>query len=358
MTFILKYDTIYTNLNTLKKLLFVVMVLGTLATTAQTFQPLFPRCSYAAGSVEYRKYYCDQIMKDLDYRKTFLLFVNAALEKSGENSYLNGGKPLGDQHVSWIVSKINFDSVHIESNKSFTNTRKLKSGKVEFYEDNLQKNFIAGTFKYRSCNLTFVKADCFNFIELPNSSDVIAQQSPEENLFSAQPISLDQNIQQVKTIYRDTVIYRYSYKDVEVEREKRASDAHTQRSTSNSQSWNSSSYEEVNQVDYSRGAGVSFNAGGVFQTVCALAGIGGGYSSDYYGGNLGITITPREEYHSYSSSTGRSSGASSGSYSSTGGNQQYQQQGNQRYQKGTYSEYNNRDAYRVVSGYGTAVTAQ
>lgn len=325
----------------MKRLIFlVVMALSAAATFAQNYSPLLPKCNYTPGTPEYRQYFFDEIQKDPDYRATLLLFVNTALKSAGEDKNLNSGKPLESIHLWWITGQIKYYSVHLGKNESFTNTRKLKTGKTEQYEDSIQKNFIAGTFNYKTCNLTFLKADCFNFINLHEAPN--QQMDPEENLAfvpapsnSAPAPKPAPNVRVVEYVYDTVYLEREKVVYKEDERARVAAETHAQNMSMNSaSSYYHESSEDITQMDYHRGAGISINAGALFQTVCAAAGFGGGYQSSNYGGNAGLTIIPSEDFHMYSNSRSMSGGASSASSvsvgSGNGNNQNYQNQGRQR----------------------------
>ncbi len=320
------------------------MVLGALATHAQNYLPLLPVCNYKPGTLEYRQHFYNEIKKDSAYESQLLLFVNTALKNAGEDKNLNNGKPLESKHLWWITGQIYYGNVRLGKYESFINTRKLRSGKTEYYEDSIQKDFTAGTFKYKECSLTFLKGDCFNFITLPLSDQVNPEEAPQEP----------------KVIYRDTVIYRYSYKELEDQKEeKRRADAaiakHAQNmsgSTSSSSSWNHQSSESINQVDYSEGPGFTLDAAGIFRTVCQVAGIGNGsYQSNDVQGRALVSITPRKDLHVYSNSRSMSGGASSSNSTSfnlggNAGNQNQNQQTQQQSTQGGYEDYNLR-----ISGY-------
>ncbi|MEY2671777.1 MAG: hypothetical protein RL687_194, partial [Candidatus Parcubacteria bacterium] len=219
MTFIYKYDTIYTNKITLKNLLLVVMVLGALATNAQQqrYDPLFPVCSNQdPNSKEYREYFFEKIMSDLDYRETYLSYVNTELREKGQNVYLNGGKPLDSRYVQTIIDHTTYRMITIPEGVSFTNTRKNKhTGKVEEYEDFTQKEFMVGTFNYKTCHLTFLKANCFNFIKLHHLAPQIPLVEEKVPVPAPQIPLLEEKATlpaKIDTFYvRDTL--RYYYKE-------------------------------------------------------------------------------------------------------------------------------------------------
>ena len=340
-----------------------MMVLGALATTsaiAQNYLPLLPVCNYKPGTLEYRQHFYNEIKSDSAYESQLLLFVNTALKNAGEDKNLNNGKPLGPKHLWWITGQIYYGNVRLGKYESFINTRKLRSGKTEYYEDSIQKDFTAGTFKYKECSLTFLKGDCFNFITLPLSDQV----NPEEGLATL-PVERIRD-----TVYLPGEV-KIEYRDRDVERGKVAAEAHARNmsgSTSSSSSWNHQSSEDISQVDYHRSAGVSINAGALFQTVCAIAGIGNGsYQSSNSGGNLGVTVIPSETYSAYSNKRSLSGGASSSNSTSVnlGGNAGNQNQNQQAQTQGTnsncrYCNYNNNLVGQkpVQQGYNIATTAE
>ncbi len=315
------------------------MVLGTLATNAQQrFDPLFPACSTQdPNSKEYRDYFFEQIMSDLDYRGTYLSYVNRGLRESGEDKNVNGGKPLDSRYIQTIINHTSYSMVTIPEGVSFTNTRKDRhTGKVEEYEDDKQKEFMAGTFNYKTCHLTFLKSNCFNFIKLHHLAPqvVLAEETlptPVKHTVVPQTI-----VKTVEYIYIKDTLYlekeKIVYRDREVEREKIAAETHMSQSQSQSFSHSRANSNDIESVIIEEGPQWSFGVsgggynrnyqsnGGLLGAVCDVA--TGGQ------GSAGVSYKGRSTVQAYKNSSSSSSNTATSSASASSLNQGGNQFGN------------------------------
>jgi uncharacterized membrane protein YgcG len=309
----------------MKKFIVIVCIaLGAFTAKSQTFLPMFPACSNSdPNSQEYKDYFLSKILQDNEYCSKFLEYVNDALRASGENVVIDGGKPLGRNRVKWILAQVTYRDTTIGQGVHFVNTHRSRvSNKIEFYKDYKQKKFQVGIFEFRSCRLPFLKADCFNFIELP----------VEEN--QTVPV-ISKRTERVDTVYVPKVEY------ITVPGETKVMYVNNQPAQSYQPNFSQSSSElvYVNKEEYDGGWGISLNGfgqGGASCFGCGNSSFGGG-SSSFGGGGGGLSFGKGPKYSSetYLSQNQRSSSVSAPVQQ--GGNQNFN---NNRGGGGTFDNYN------------------
>ncbi len=174
-----------------------MLVLLMSSTKAQTDNPILPRIhedGYTLEQIEDFALEANEFSQN--YRKKLLSIINSALRSSGEYVNVNNGKPLTENHISWIYDQVQRDlKGYLPAGYSNTyrngNSVKPTTGKIDYFGP-------IDRFVFGSCVVNLDKPSCVNLLgdmgifEPPFRANQITQQDPtlqksEQQIVASQP---------------------------------------------------------------------------------------------------------------------------------------------------------------------------
>gem|GEM_PF-3906607 len=139
------------------------MVLITLASNAQTDNPILPRIyedGYSVAQIE--EFALQSTEYSSNYRRVLLRIINHGLRESGEYINVNGGQPLTSSHISWIYDHVERDPNgylpvgYSNTYRSGNNVASTK-GKTAYHGP-------IDRFVFGSCVVNLDKPSCINLL--------------------------------------------------------------------------------------------------------------------------------------------------------------------------------------------------
>jgi hypothetical protein len=164
-------------------LIFVLICVVLNNTNAQTDNPILPRIYEDGYSIEQIKKFALELTDiSASYRKKLLDIVNTGLRKSGEYVRINDGKPLTDNHISWIYDQVvRYPNGYLPA--GYSNTFRRGNDVVSYQA---RKDYYGplDVFTFGACYINLDKPSCVNLLgdlgifEPPGSQKPLTQYTP------------------------------------------------------------------------------------------------------------------------------------------------------------------------------------
>lgn len=140
-----------------------MLLVATSTTSGQTDNPIRPRIYEDGYSIEQIKNFALELTDiSASYREKLLDIVNTGLRKSGEYVRINDGKPLTDNHISWIYKQVQrHPNGYLPA--GYSNTFKRGNDVVSY---KAKKDYYGplDVFTFGACVINLDKPSCINLL--------------------------------------------------------------------------------------------------------------------------------------------------------------------------------------------------